>query len=187
MKRQEMKSALEAILFVWGNAVDIKSAAEVFQITPKEAADILEELRHEYESRESGLMIRRIGKSYQICTRPEQEEAIRRFCTPVKEKKLSNAAFEVLAVIAYQQPVSRAVIDGVRGVKSERVIEGLVKRGLIEEKGRGEGLGRPVLYGTTQLFLEKFGISSLEELPELDEAEKEEREDARFQQISLDV
>ena len=66
MKRQEMKSALEAILFVWGNAVDIKSAAEVFQITPKEAADILEELRHEYESRESGLMIRRIGKSYQI-------------------------------------------------------------------------------------------------------------------------
>lgn len=186
MERQEMKDALEAILFVWGNPVDIKSAAEVFQITPKDAADLLEELRHEYEERRSGLMIRQIGKSYQICTRPEQEEAIRRFCTPVKQKKLSNAAFEVLAVIAYQQPVSKAVIDNIRGVKSEKVIEGLMRRGLIEEKGRGEGLGRPVLYGTTQLFLEKFGISSLRELPKLEETEKL-GEEARFQQISLDV
>lgn len=185
MERQEMKNALEAILFVWGNPVDIKSAAEAFQITSKDAADLLEELRREYEERRSGLMIRRIGQSYQICTRPEQEEAIRRFCTPVKEK-LSNAAFEVLAVIAYQQPVSKAVIDNIRGVKSEKVIEGLIRRGLIEERGRGEGLGRPMLYGTTQLFLEKFGISSLRELPRLEETE-DFGDEVRFQQISLDV
>ena len=104
----------------------------------------------------------------------------------MKEKKLSSAAFEVLAVIAYQQPVSKAAIDHVRGVKSERVVEGLIKRGLIEEQGRGEGLGRPILYGTTQLFLEKFGISSLKELPGLEEMENL-REETCFQQISLDV
>ncbi len=185
VKQQELKNALEAILFVWGSAIDPKSAAGTLQITPSEAERILEDLCNEYEARGGGLMIRRVGKSYQICTRPEYEEEIRRFCTPVREKKLSNAAFEVLAVIAYRQPVSKAEIDSVRGVRSERVIEGLIKRELIEETGRGEGLGRPILYGTTQLFLEKFGISSLEELPKLEEISESEEE--QFQQISLDV
>lgn len=169
MKREKLRSDLEAILFVWGSPVDAGSAAAALDIGASEAESLFEELRSEYDARGGGLMIRKIEKKYQICTRPECEEAIRAFCTPVRTKRLSNAALEVLAVIAYRQPVSRSEIDAVRGIKSERVIEGLIRRELVEEKGRGSGLGRPILYGTTPFFLEKFGISSLEELPDIED------------------
>ncbi len=115
-----VKRGLEAILFVWGSPVDPGDAAGVFGVSASEIVRFLEELSGEYESRGSGLMIRRIDGSYQICTRPECEEAVRSFCTPVKTKKLSGAALEALAVIAYRQPVSRVQIDEIRGVKSER-------------------------------------------------------------------
>ncbi len=186
MDRQEIKKNLEAILFVWGNPVKVSAAAEVFGVPPQEIASLLEELDREYDARESGLMIRRLGDEYQICTRPECEDAIRTFCTPVREKRLSNAALEVLAVIAYRQPVSRGEIDSIRGVKSERVLEGLQRRGLVEERGRGEGLGRPILYGTTKFFLEKFGIRSLDDLPELGTGEDSD-DAAWLEQITMKV
>lgn len=183
MDEKAIKREMEAILFVWGSPVEAGAAAGVFGISEKEAVRLLEELTEEYESRGGGLMIRRIDGSYQICTSPGCEEAVRRFCTPVKTKKLSNAAMEVLAVIAYRQPVSRVQIDEIRGVKSERVIDSLQKKGLVEERGRGSGLGRPILYGTTRFFLEKFGIGSLEDLPDVEEDAGWKEE----QQISLDV
>ncbi len=89
----------------------------------------------------------------------------------MREKKLSQSALEVLAIIAYKQPVTRAEIDAIRGIKCDRVIEGLAKKELVEEKGRSHGIGRPILYGTTKLFLEKFGFSSLKDLPEIEEIE----------------
>ena len=116
-------------------------------------------------------MIREIEQSFQFCTVPKNSEYIQRFCTPVREKKLSQSALEVLAIIAYKQPVTRAEIDAIRGIKCDRVIEGLAKKELVEEKGRSHGIGRPILYGTTKLFLEKFGFSSLKDLPEIEEIE----------------
>ena len=188
MDEKAVKRGLEAILFVWGSPVDPGAAAGVFGVSASEIVRFLEELAGEYESRGSGLMIRRIEGSYQICTRPECEEAVRSFCTPVKTKKLSGAALEALAVIAYRQPVSRVQIDEIRGVKSERAVESLLKRGLVEERGRGSGLGRPILYGTTPLFLEKFGIGSLKELPVIDDIVKDWEEGAESsQQMSMNV
>lgn len=169
MDRDSIKRDLEAILFVWGSPVDTALAAGVFSVSEDKARKLLDELSAEYEARGSGLMIRKMEGQYQLCTRPECENSVREFCAPARKKKLSNAALEVLAIIAYRQPVAKSEIDAIRGVRSDSVMEGLLNRGLIEEKGRGSGLGHPILYGTTAFFLEKFGISSLRDLPGAEE------------------
>ena len=130
---------------------------------------ILRELAEDYETRRSGLRIREADKAFQLCTNPENDDYITKLVTPVKEKRLSQAALEVLAVIAYKQPVTKAQIDAVRGIKSDRVLESLMKKDLVEEKGRSKQIGRPILYGTTRNFLFTFGFESLDELPELED------------------
>ncbi|MCI8285617.1 MAG: SMC-Scp complex subunit ScpB [Firmicutes bacterium] len=167
----EKKRALEALLFVWGSPLGIKAAADAIEVPTPVARELIEDLQREYAERGSGLMIREINGGYQFCTDPACEKYIAKLCTPVKEKRLSNAAMEVLAIIAYKQPVSRGEIEYIRGIKCDRVLEGLVKRGLVEERGKGTGLGRPALFGTTNLFLEKFGIASINELPRIEEIE----------------
>lgn len=169
--KETIKSALESVMFVWGQPLAAKEAAEIFDISWREAYDCMKELQEEYRQQGRGIMIREIDRSFQFCTVPENSEYIRRFCTPVREKKLSQSALEVLAIIAYKQPVTRGEIDAIRGIKCDRVIEGLTKKELVEEKGRSSGIGRPILYGTTKLFLEKFGFSSLKDLPEIEEIE----------------
>ena len=110
-------------------------------------------------------------------------------CTPVRIRRLSQAALEVLAIIAYRQPVTRSEIDSIRGIKSERVIDGLIDKGLIEIKGRSEGVGRPLIYVTTKEFLKKFGFASLKDLPEVPEYEELRRqpeEEAGYGQLMMD-
>ena len=161
MTNESIKSALESILFVWGDPLDVKTAADMLHI--------LRELAEDYETRRSGLRIREADKAFQLCTNPENDDYITKLVTPVKEKRLSQAALEVLAVIAYKQPVTKAQIDAVRGIKSDRVLETLMKKDLVEEKGRSKQIGRPILYGTTRNFLFTFGFESLDELPELED------------------
>ena len=167
--KKTIKSAFESMLFVWGDPLDVKVAAEVFSIDKKEAYAYFKELQEEYEQEERGIVIREIDQSFQFCTRMENDEYIERLCTPVKEQRLSQSAMEVLAIIAYKQPVTRGEMESIRGVKCDRVIEGLTKKGLIEEVGRGTGIGRPILYGTTKLFLSYFGFKNLSELPEIED------------------
>lgn len=168
-ERTKIKSALESMLFVWGDPLDVKTAAQVFETEPGVVADCLKELQAEYDDRAGGIRIQRFGNCFQLCTAEENREAIERLCNPVREKKLSRSALEVLAIIAYRQPVTRGEIESIRGVRSSYVLEGLVQKGLIEETGRSEAVGRPILYGTTNLFLRHFGIENLSELPELEE------------------
>ena len=169
MTKENIKSALESLLFVWGDPLEAKTAGELFNLPPQDMVKIFRELAAEYEERGSGLRIKEADKSFQLCTNPENDDYIRRLCNPVKEKRLSQAALEVLAVIAYKQPVTKTQIDGVRGIKSDRVLETLMKKGLIEEKGRSSAIGRPILYGTTREFLSLFGFESLADLPELED------------------
>ncbi|MBQ1215619.1 MAG: SMC-Scp complex subunit ScpB [Firmicutes bacterium] len=196
--KKTIKSALESLMFVWGQPLNVKDAAEMFNVPWREVYDHMKELQEEYEEQARGIRIREIDKSFQFCTAPENGEYIERFCTPTKEKKLSQSAMEVLAIIAYKQPVTRSEIESIRGIKCERVIEGLAKKELIEEKGRSNGIGRPILYGTTKLFLEKFGFETLKDLPDIEEIDtligRDEDEEALetldalgFQQISLDL
>lgn len=190
--RKTIKSALESIMFVWGDPLDIKIAAEIFNISPKEAYEHLKELQTEYEQEGRGIQIREIDKSFQFCTNLENFSYIQRLCSPVKEKKLSQSALEVLAIIAYKQPVTKGEIEAVRGIKCDRVIEGLVKKDLIEEKGRSAGIGRPILYGTTDSFLKYFGFKNLKDLPNIEDIDQvilddDQEDDLEIQQISIDL
>ena len=150
-----------------------------------------EELKEEYEQEGRGIRLRRINKKFQFVTADSEAPYIERLCTPVKKRKLSQSALEVLAIVAYKQPVTRGEIEAVRGIKCERVLEGLARKELIEEKGRSNGIGRPILYGTTDTFLKYFGFSTLKELPDIEDIESlievpEDYEDAIMaNQISL--
>ena len=155
------------MLFVWGEPLPAGEAAQVVGLSEKEAVRIFEELRDEYFMQQRGIQIRRINKSYQFVTKPENADAIRQLCTPVRVRRLSQAALEVLAIIAYRQPVTKGQIDEIRGVKCDRVVDGLLKKGLVRERGRAQSVGRPMLYGTTDRFLEQFGFESLKDLPEI--------------------
>lgn len=190
MATQTIKSALESLLFVWGEPLEAKIAAELFNMTVPDTVDAFRELKDEYDQRHGGLLIREIDKSFQLVTNPENDDYIQKLCTPVKEKRLSQQALEVLAVIAYKQPVTKGEIDSIRGIRSDRVIEGLLRKELICEKGRASSIGRPMLYATTRKFLELFGFESLSELPELGDIsavlpEDGEEDESIFGQLSM--
>jgi segregation and condensation protein B len=167
--KQTIKSAFESMMFVWGEPLDAKVAADIFNIDRKEAYDLFKELQMEYETQDRGIRIREIDKSFQFCTWEGNDEYIRKLCTPVKEKRLTQSAMEVLAIIAYKQPVTKGEIESIRGIKCDRVIEGLMKKELIEEVGRSTGIGRPILYGTTKAFLKNFGFKNLDDLPRMED------------------
>lgn len=168
---QIYKSALESMLYVWGEPLSIKAAADVLGIEYDQVKELFVELKNEYENDGRGIRIRQINRSFQIVTAAENAIFIKRLCTPVKSSKLSQAALEVLAIIAYKQPVTKAEIEAIRGVRADRVVEGLIKRSLVAEKGRSEGIGRPIIYGTTDEFLKQFGFSSISELPPFQDLE----------------
>jgi segregation and condensation protein B len=159
------------MMFVWGEPLDVKTAAEVVNIDKKTAYEYFKELKQEYNDGERGLAVRETDGAFQFVTRAENFDYLQRLCTPVKEKRLSQAALEVLAIIAYRQPVTKGEIDVIRGVKCERVVEGLMRKGLVEETGRSSAIGRPVLYGTTRNFLRQFDLESLRDLPDIDDIE----------------
>ena len=186
--RKTKKSALESMMFVMGEAIEVKDAASILETSREEIRELFNELKDEYEMEGRGIRIRQLDDSYGFVTNIENDVFIRKLCTPVRIKRLSQAALEVLAIIAYRQPVTRGEIDSIRGIKSERVIEGLSDKGLVEAVGRSEGVGRPVLYGTTKEFLAKFGFSSLDDLPEIEELEsnKERNGLELHQQLTLD-
>ena len=188
--RKKMKSALESMMFVWGEPLSIRDAAEVLEEDKKVVRELFEELQAEYESEGRGIRLREIDGAFQFVTLADNEFYISRLCTPVKIKRLSQAALEVLAIIAYKQPVTRAEFDSIRGIKSERVIENLMAKELVCVKGRSEGIGRPLLYGTTKEFLLKFGFASLRDLPEIEGFEnmnaQEDREVGLHEQLLID-
>ena len=186
MTKEKIKSVLESLMFVMGEPVETKTAADLFEMPVSDILRIFRELAGDYEERGSGLRIREVDKAFQLCTNAENDDYIRVLCTPVKEKKLSQSSLEVLAIIAYKQPVTKGQIDSIRGIRSDRVLEGLMKRDLIEELGRSNAVGRPYLYGTTRRFLELFGFESLSELPEIEDADSLVLDDEDFEEPGPD-
>ena len=174
--KKTMKSALETLMFMWGEPLEVKDAAEVLEAEKAEVRALFRELKTEYEQEGRGIRIREAGDAFGFVTYVENDMFIQKLCTPVRVRRLSQAALEVLAIIAYRQPVTRSEIDSIRGIKSERVIDGLMDKDLVEVAGRSEGVGRPLLYGTTREFLKKFGFASLKDLPQVPEYEEMRRE-----------
>ena len=169
--KKTIKSAFESMLFTWGEPLEAKAAADVFNITRQEAIEYFTELQQEYEQEGRGIVIRRINQSFQFVTREENADYVKKLCTPVKTKRLSQSALEVLAIITYKQPVTKGEIEAIRGIRCDRVVDGLLKKELICEKGRSDSVGRPILYGTTDIFLQNFGFSSIKDLPQIDDIE----------------
>ena len=169
--KKQIKSALESMMFIWGEPLEVKVCAEMFDMSKEEMEALFLELADEYEQEGRGIVIRQVNKGFQFVTRPENGAFVERLCRPVKVKKLSQSALEVLAIIAYKQPVTKGEIDAIRGIKCDRVVDGLMKKDLICVKGRSEGVGRPMLYGTTDTFLKQFGFATLKELPDIEDIE----------------
>ena len=187
--RKTMKSALESMMFMWGEPLEVKDAAMALEADKGVIRELMVELMTEYEQEGRGIRIREADDAFGFVTYVENDIFIKKLCTPVRIRRLSQAALEVLAIIAYRQPVTRSEIDSIRGIKSERVIDGLIDKGLIEIKGRSEGVGRPLIYVTTREFLKKFGFASLKDLPEVPEYEELRRqpeEEAGYGQMMMD-
>ncbi|MGP2526551.1 SMC-Scp complex subunit ScpB [Acidaminococcus sp. LBK-2] len=159
---------LEALLFASGDPLTLERAAGALYCSTGEVADLLEELQQQYRTAERGIELRKAAGGWQLVTKKETAGLIRRL-QEKQEVKLSNAAMETLAIVAFRQPVTKSEMEAIRGVKVDGVLGNLVELGLIAEVGRKEALGRPILYGTTDRFLQTFGLDSLEDLPQLPE------------------
>lgn len=168
LELKERVGVVEAILFVTGNAVERKELCRALEITEGELSETLDALESGYDFDRRGLRLLRFGEHVQLGTRPDYAPYVERLLQPVQKQSLSQAVMETLAVIAYRQPVTKAEIEQIRGVKCDYSVQSLITKGLIEEVGRKEALGRPILYGTTDAFLRHFCISSVAELPEID-------------------
>lgn len=177
MKNKELKAAVEAILFASGGAVPLDRIAQALEQKKSDVLAQIESLQQEYNKDTRGLTIIKLENSYQMCNKKEYGEYIRKVMDLRRNTPLSQAAMEVLAVVAYNQPVTKAFVEQVRGVDCSGVIGSLTTKELIEEKGRLELPGRPLLYGTTENFLRCFQIDSIENLPPLPEKDSEKSSD----------
>jgi len=167
MNKQQTISAIEAVLFASGDPISIDRLSQTFEIKPEEVEKYIKELEKKYDEQGSGFYVVRLENTYQLVTREEFAPYIKTAFDIKRRTPLSPAALEVLAVIAYNQPVTRSFIEQVRGVDCSGVVSTLVEKGLIEERGRLELPGRPLLYGTTKTFLRSFSLSDLGDLPPL--------------------
>ena len=172
-----LKGRIEAILFVAGEAVGIRDLAKALRVEEKELKETLKKIGSEYDYEQRGFMLKRFGEKVQLATRPLYSEDVLRLLQPVQQQSLSQAAMETLAVVAYKQPVTRAEVEQIRGVKCDYSLQSLMMKGLIQEAGRKDTIGRPILYATTDMFLSHFGIQGLEDLPPLPETESENSEE----------
>jgi segregation and condensation protein B len=162
----ELKRATESILLVGGGPVTIDQLVEALGAPPQTVHALVWKLQQDYAGR--GLQIQAVAGGYQLCTRPELAPFVQRFLQLDHREPLSQAALETLAIVAYRQPITRAEIEAVRGVRSDHVIERLLERHLVREVGRKQALGRPILYGTTEGFLRYFGLQDLSQLPAME-------------------
>ncbi|MCM1334204.1 MAG: SMC-Scp complex subunit ScpB [Bacteroides sp.] len=165
MKLNEALAVIEAVLFAHGDPISLDKLAEATAIDADELPKLIDQLERGYNVRESGLRILRLNDGFQLATRQEYGDYIKKALETKRQAPLSQAAMESLSIVAYNQPVTKAFVEQVRGIDSSSVVNTLVERGLLEEAGRLDLPGRPIAYRTTDNFLRCFGLSSLAELP----------------------
>lgn len=168
---KNIECALEAVLFSLGEAVEIDRLAEALEVREDEIKEAVVNLQKKYQDENRGIKLIEIENSIQMCSNPDYFECIKRVTQIKKEAGLSSAALETLSIIAYNQPVTKGTIEFIRGVDCTYSVTRLLERGFIDELGRAETPGRPILYGTTAEFLRCFGLKNLDELPPLPEKE----------------
>ncbi|OMF35205.1 SMC-Scp complex subunit ScpB [Paenibacillus sp. FSL H8-0548] len=180
MDYQKLKTIIEGLLFMAGDeGLTKRQLADILELDADLASDLVYDLQRDLEREGRGIQIAEVAASYRLTTHLDHAPYFERMAYTPTRAQLSQAALETLSIVAYQQPITRISIEEIRGVKSDRAIQSLVSKDLIEEVGRAEQIGRPILYGTTKSFLDYFGLPSIKELPEpgkvdLDEALEEQ-------------
>lgn len=189
MKIKRLESIIEAILFTMGNSVDLDKIAEAVSHDRETTRKIIRNMMDRYEEEDRGVRIIELDGAYQMCTKPEMYEYLIRIARQPKKHVLTDVMLETLSIIAYKQPITRIEIEKIRGVKSDHAVNKLIEYDLVCETGRLDAPGHPVLFGTTEEFLRRFQVHSLEELPVIDDEKietfKEEAEDEL--QYKLDI
>lgn len=160
-----IQSIIESVLFAWAEPLSLYKIAKIINQKPSMVEGVIHEMMATYKKERRGIQIIETNKHYQFCTLKDNYHYIEQLCSTTKSKGLSNSALEVLAIIAYKQPITKLDIEQIRGVNSDGAIQSLVDRELIEVKGKLEKIGRPQIFGTTDVFLKSFGFKSLEDLP----------------------
>lgn len=173
----DIKEIIKALLFAWGDPLDIKTISDICELDIEEIENAMENLRSEMDLSNDGLKIIRMNSSYQLISRDIYFDYVKKLLSEKPKNNLSNASIETLSIIAYKQPVTKMQIEKIRSVKSDGPVNTLLDRGLIEEVGRLDTPGKPILYGTSDIFLRSFGIEDLSELPDINMDINIERQD----------
>lgn len=168
---KNVESIIEAILFAKGEAISLSNISYVIQKTTTETKTILDNMILKYADEKRGIQIIQVDDSYQMCTSKDYYDYVKKMYSTQKKKTISKTLLETLAIVAYKQPITKSQIENIRGVSCEHAINSLIKYELIEEKGRLDAIGRPILFGTTDYFLKYFGFSSLENMPKVESDE----------------
>ena len=169
MDLREKKAVIEGLLFTWGEPLSIREIEKIIDTPQKEVKKLIEEMREEFDSSRRGLQIIKVENSYQLGTREEHFDYIKKLSVPKKAESLSSAAMETLSIIAYKQPVTKLEIEDIRGVKCDKALQTLLDKDMIREAGRLEKTGKPIIYATTKDFLKAFGFETLKDLPILED------------------
>ena len=180
MDSKEIKSIVEALLFVWGDPLSSKDISKILEIKEKDVHKIINEMIDEFNYNRRGIRIIRIKGKYQLTTRPEHHHWVSKLTGESRLKSLSNASLETLSIIAYKQPITKNEIDTIRGVRSDKALETLMNKKLIKEIGRLERPGKPIIYGTTDEFLQYFGLEDLNGLPNIEELKIQSEKNSKY-------
>ncbi len=178
MNYKKIKAIIEGLLFVAGDeGIDVRQLATVTELEVETIEDIIYDMQGDYKRNQRGIQIIQIADTYMFTTLAEHAEYFERLASSPTHSTISQASLETLSIVAYKQPVTRADVEEIRGVNSDRAISTLISKGLIKEVGRMEVVGRPILYGTTKEFLDYFGLKSLKNLPPPSDIDVNEEED----------
>lgn len=171
-------AVLEGLLFVVGeDGLTISQMMDILDISNEEAKELISHLKEKYEKDDSGIRINFLGNTFKLTTKKEHREYFQKLIENPESSVLSQAALETLAIVAYNQPITRIDVDEIRGVSSSQMIRKLVAKGLIKEVGRSDAIGRPILYQTTSEFLDYFGLATIEDLPKMEQFVDENKEE----------
>ena len=174
MEKEKLKGIIESILFTMGGAVELSDLARALETDPDQLRWILCEMREEYKTEGRGIGLVELENSWQMATRQENYDYIRKLVAQPKKRVLTDVLMETLSIIAYKQPVTKQEIENIRGVKCDFAVNKLVEYQLVRELGRLDTIGHPIVFGTTEEFLRCFGVASIDNLPDIDEVKKQD-------------
>lgn len=186
--KERIKGIVEAILFTMGESVALSRLAEVLEVEEEALKDLLEEMKGDYAGKDRGICLIELDGAYQICTKIETYEYVKKLVSQPKKRSLTDVMLETLSIVAYKQPVTKQEIEAIRGVKSDFAVNKLLEYQLIKELGRLDTIGHPIVFGTTEEFLRCFGVSSIEELPDIDEVQKQNFKEEAIEEVkTIDI